>query len=101
MPEHKVFRDLAEFILPSIEHSERLYIPRIAIDYFNSNGKDFPDMKIRYLNQYGNELFQKKDYDKSLRIRINSKFKLTPKFKIIDEKIKKSSQGAGIIVEKI
>jgi hypothetical protein len=58
-------------------------------------------MQIPYLSNYGNELFKKKPYDKSLRIRVNSKFKLTPKFKIIDEKTKTSSQGTGLIVEKI
>lgn len=71
------------------------------MEYFNSNGEAFPDTKIRFLNQYGNELFKKKKYSESLRIRINSKFKITQKFRIIDETSKNSSQGTGIIVKKI
>jgi hypothetical protein len=39
LPEHKIFRDIAEFILPSIEHSERLFVPRVLKSYFNNNGK--------------------------------------------------------------
>jgi len=69
-------------VLPTIEFSDKIFIPRVLKEYFDNKGKnELPNVFcINRITQYGNELFEKGPYDRKIPCRINAKHRINRRY---------------------